>query len=120
MLAAYLRLHNVNNTPYWYTDEGTHLEIVRHWLNGETRYLAVGKSLLLFGRLPAFYWLLAPFTSLFGLDITTLRTLTGILGVASVFLLYGLGYSAYKTNRVNVLFPLLTALLGFQDLPETI
>lgn len=33
-LAAYLRLANNGTIPGWYTDEGTHLEIVRHLAQG--------------------------------------------------------------------------------------
>ena len=88
LLALYLRWENVGADPDWYTDEGTHLEIARHWLNGEQRYLAIGQSTLLFAKLPLFEWVLAGFIAVFGKSMTTLRMLTGGLGVVTVWLLY--------------------------------
>ena len=54
ILAAYLRLANLAVNPAWYTDEGTHLDIVRHLLDGRVQYLAINQSSLLFSRLPLF------------------------------------------------------------------
>lgn len=87
-LAAYLRLAHLSDNPGWYTDEGTHLDIVRHLIGGRTQYLAVDQSTLLFSRLPLFEALLALWSRVFGLSIDTLRTLTGSLGVMSVALIY--------------------------------
>lgn len=89
-LAAYLRLANVTDNPGWYTDEATHLDILRHWLAGETQYLAVTQSVLLFSRLPLFTAVLIPAATLFGVSMTMLRVVTGCLGVLSVGLLYGM------------------------------
>jgi 4-amino-4-deoxy-L-arabinose transferase-like glycosyltransferase len=89
LLAAYLRLHQVSTNPGWYTDETTHIDIARHLLNGENRYLAIQHSTLLFARLPLFEYLLAATFKLFGDGISTLRTLTTLLGVLSVLSLYG-------------------------------
>jgi hypothetical protein len=87
VFAAYLRLHNVTDNPGWYTDETTHIDIARHLQNGEMRYMVINDSTLLFARLPLFYLLLA--LNLSDVEaITTLRTLTGSLGVLSVLLLY--------------------------------
>lgn len=88
-LAAYLRLANVDQTPGWYTDEGTHLDIARHILQGETRYLAITQSTILFAKFPLFEWLLAGSIQLVGVNILALRGLTGLLGVISVILVYG-------------------------------
>ncbi len=57
-LAAYLRLAYNADNPGWYTDEGTHLAIAQNLAQGRVQYLAVKDS--------------------------TLRTLTGVLGVATV------------------------------------
>lgn len=87
-LAAYLRLTHLAHNPGWYTDEATHLNIAQHLLRGQTQYLAITQSFLLFGRMPLFEWLLAG-TTAFGQDgMMTLRLLTGALGVATVGLLY--------------------------------
>lgn len=89
-LAGHLRLTNVAENPGWYTDETTHIDIANHRLAGETRYMLIDDSTLMFGRLPLFHILLAGY---FQLSPTTdhmlaLRTFTGLLGVLSVGLLY--------------------------------
>ena len=88
ILAAYLRLANNGLTPGWYTDEGTHLEIARHWAQGRVQYLAINQSTLLFAKLPLFEFILTALIRLHGVKITTLRTLTGLLGLLSVGTLY--------------------------------
>ena len=93
-LAAALRLVHVAENPGWYTDEFTHLDIARHLLAGRTQYMAVQGSWLIFGRLPLFEWLLAGAFRLFGPDVTTLRTLTGLLGTLNVGLVYGIARRA--------------------------
>lgn len=87
-LAAYLRLAHLSANPGWYTDEATHLNIAEHFLRGQIQYLAVTQSVLLFGRMPLFDWLLAGALRLGGEPMTTLRLLTGLLGVLSVAVLY--------------------------------
>src|SRR5262245_15274621 len=87
-LAAYLRLSNNANTPGWYTDEGTHLEIAQHLAQGQIQYMAIRQSTLLFAKLPLFDLLLASLLTPAREDIATLRYLTGVLGVISVAILY--------------------------------
>lgn len=87
-LAAWLRLHRAADTPGWYSDEGTHLEIARHLLSGRVQYFALNQSTLLVARLPLFDGLLAGVMRVAGADMQTLRGLTGVLGVLSVVLLY--------------------------------
>lgn len=96
-VAAWLRLAGLANNPHWYSDEGTHLDIARHTLLGETRYLAIDQSVLLFARLPLFNWVLSGWMSLFGrllpqeqTNMLTLRTLTALCGVGCVFVTYWL------------------------------
>jgi hypothetical protein len=88
-LAAYLRLANNANTPGWYTDEGTHLDIAQHLARGRVQYLALRESTLLVSRLPLFEMLLAAWLKIGGEGMGALRTLTGALGVVSVGTLYG-------------------------------
>ncbi|MBL8056991.1 MAG: hypothetical protein JNK29_09855 [Anaerolineales bacterium] len=89
LLAAVPRLAgDLAGNPGWYTDEGAHLDIVRHLLAGQARFLAVQGSTLLFARPPLFHLLLAGPVALFGLDMGTLRAVTGGLGVLSVAALY--------------------------------
>lgn len=87
-LAAYLRIANIVDNPGWFSDEGTQLEIARHWLDGRQQYLAITQSVLLFSRLPLFTAVLALAAKLGGVTMVTLRLLTGSLGVLSVSLLY--------------------------------
>ncbi|MGH2521410.1 MAG: glycosyltransferase family 39 protein [Anaerolineales bacterium] len=110
-LAAYLRLANRAANPGWYTDEGTHLDITRHLLQGQVQYLAINKSFLLFARLPPFELLLAGVSGLSGGGIGTLRGLTGGLGVASVGMLYWLVRAAQQAEGQRDRLPLLAALL---------
>jgi 4-amino-4-deoxy-L-arabinose transferase-like glycosyltransferase len=107
ILAAYLRLANVAVNPAWYTDEGTHLDIARHLLQGQVQYLAINQSWLLFSRLPLFEWLLSGATLLGGASMLTLRTLTGLLGVITVAVIY---LTVRRTTR-DVWLALLAALL---------
>jgi 4-amino-4-deoxy-L-arabinose transferase-like glycosyltransferase len=97
-LAAYLRLANLEATPGWYTDEGTHLAIARHLAEGRVQYLAITQSTLLFAKLPIFELILAGAVRLFGLEMGTLRAVTGSLGVISVGVLY-FGARAMTQNR---------------------
>lgn len=88
LLAAWLRLANVHDNPGWYSDEGTHLAIAGALADGEQRYLAVAGPSLLFAKLPLFEGALALLIRCCGQSMAALRTLTGLLGAASVGLLY--------------------------------
>jgi 4-amino-4-deoxy-L-arabinose transferase-like glycosyltransferase len=107
ILAAHLRLANVAHNPGWYTDEGTHLDIARHLLRGEVQYLAINQSWLLFSRLPLFEWLLSGAALIGGVSLLTLRTVTGLLGVITVVVLY---LTVRRMTR-DVWLALLAALL---------
>lgn len=110
MLAAYLRLVHVADNPGWYTDEATHLDILQHRLAGETQYLAVTQSVLLFSRLPLFTAVLVPVATLFGVSMTMLRMVTGCLGVLSVGLMYGMVRSGLGDQALALLSALLLAI----------
>ncbi len=90
LFAAYLRLTNVAENPGWYTDETTHIDIANHRLAGQTQYMLIDDSTLMFGRLPLFHILLATYFQLSGNPdhMLALRTFTGLMGVLSVGLLY--------------------------------
>lgn len=89
ILAAYLRLANITDSPGWYTDEGTHLAIAGQLAQGRTQYLAITQSTLLFAKLPLFELLLAALLKLAGGGMGTLRALSAILGLISIVVLYG-------------------------------
>ena len=109
-LAAYLRLWRVAETPGWFSDEGTHLEIARHLLDGRIQYLSVTQSTLLFARLPLFEWLLAGVARLFGLGMGTLRSVTAVLGTLSVALLYAMLRDISKDRWLALTAALLLAV----------
>lgn len=108
-LAAYLRLYRVDQTPGWFSDEGTHLAIARSLQAGQVQYLALNQSTLLAARLPLFELLLSAAVSVGGLSMGTLRTLTGLLGVLSVALLYGVVQAAFN-RRAALLAALMLAI----------
>lgn len=116
LLAGYLRLHNLETNPGWYSDEGTHLGIARELLNGRWQYLAINQSTLLFAKLPLFEALLAAAVHFFGLKMLTLRGLTAGLGILSVGLTYRIGRVQMPQSRW---FPL-TAALALAIYPQAI
>jgi hypothetical protein len=108
-LAAYLRLANVEQSPGWYTDEGTQLEIARNFQEGRVEYFALNRSTLLVARLPLFPGLLALAGNVFGTDMLTLRSMTAWLGVVTVFLVYFV--VRWTQSGRNTALSLLTALM---------
>ncbi len=89
LLAGYFRLVNLTGNPGWYADEAVHLEIADNLLEGRIQFMAVTDSTLFFARMPIFQMSLAGAMAVFGEDIQTLRTLTALLGIGSVVLLWG-------------------------------
>lgn len=110
LLAAYLRLAHNTDTPGWYTDEGTHLDIARNLVHGRMQYMAITQSTLLFAKLPLFEALLALCLRIKDNGIGTLRTLTGILGVFSVGILYAIVRHIQKQPTLAMLSALMLAL----------
>lgn len=87
-LAAFFRLYNLPDTPGWYSDEGTLVNIAQNLLQGRWQYLALNQSTLLAARLPLFTLLLSGWFRLFGAGIDSLRLLTALLGTLSAGLVY--------------------------------
>ncbi len=85
--AAFLRFSNLTQSPHWFSDEGTHLDIAQNLIAGNTQYLAVNQSILLFARLPLFEHLLAFALRLYPHGMTTLRGLTATLSLLTIGLL---------------------------------
>ena len=110
LLAACLRLANVAVNPAWYTDEGTHLDIARHLLQGQVQYLAINQSWLLFSRLPLFEILLSGAALVGGVSMLALRTLTAGLGAITVAVLYAVMRRATRDARLALLAALLLAI----------
>lgn len=127
-LAAYLRLVNLQDNPYWYTDEATHLNIAHHLLEGRIQYMSVSQSTLFFARLPLFELILAACLKFFGNDILTLRTLTALLNTFSVGLVWVVvrrlsAFIRHQDDRLSIvqyrLLPLLAAFL-FAMYPQAV
>lgn len=87
-IAAYFRLVNLAENPGWYSDEATHVDIAHHMMNGEIRYLALKDSMLLVARPPLFHVILSVVFRATEVDILPARTLTAVLGVVAVALIY--------------------------------
>jgi 4-amino-4-deoxy-L-arabinose transferase-like glycosyltransferase len=110
LLAAYSRLANVAVNPAWYTDEGTHLDMARHLLQGRVQYLAINQSWLLFSRMPLFEILLSGAALSSGVSMHTLRTVTACLGVIAVAVLYVTAQRTTRDTRLALLAALLLAI----------
>lgn len=108
--AAYLRFVNLAGNPGWYTDEGTHLEIAKQLLNGQTRYFAINQSILIFSRPPIFGRLLAFCGSYRGIEMLALRELTAFLGTLSVFLTYVTTQSLFRDRWLSLSAALILAI----------
>lgn len=102
LIGNFVRFHNLSWNPGWYTDEGTHVEIARHLLNGETQYLGITDSYLIAARLPLFEHLLALWFRLVGVGMFQLRLLTSFLGLLIGIAVYLL-MVAISRNRILAL-----------------
>ncbi len=110
LLAAWLRLAHAADNPGWFSDEGTQLELARQALHGRAQYFAITQSTLLFSRLPLFTAVLAAAARLGGLSMTTLRLLSGSLGMLTVGLVYGLARWGFGRRPLALLAALLLAV----------
>lgn len=99
LVASFVRFWNLESNPAWYTDEGTHIEIARHLINGKTQYLGITESYLIAARLPLFEHLLAFWMRLAGVSMLSLRILTSFCGVLTVALVYRLCRQAASNPR---------------------
>ena len=119
LLATALRTWNLTHNPAWFSDEGTHLDIARHILLGNTRYLPINQSTLLFAKLPGFEYLLAAALRLFPWGMTTLRGLTATLNLVAIALLLPTETNRPISQYLPALFltvlptPVLYARFGF-------
>jgi hypothetical protein len=101
LLAGYMRFMHVADNPAWYTDEGTHMSIAHHLLQGRVQYFAVTDSMLVFARPPLFHACLAVVSAIFGEGIATLRGFTAGLGVLATALVFMLAYAFYPTRKAG-------------------
>jgi len=99
LIASFVRLWNLEWNPAWYADEGTHIEIARHLMQGENYYLGITDSYLIAARLPLFEHLLALWFQFIGVSMLSLRILTALIGILSTALLYHVVASTSGNNR---------------------
>ena len=59
VIASFAHFWNLEISPAWYTDEGTHIEIARHLMQAKIHYLGIIDSFVIVARLPVFEHLLA-------------------------------------------------------------
>ncbi|PJF38380.1 MAG: hypothetical protein CUN55_17450, partial [Phototrophicales bacterium] len=83
-----------------YTDEGTHIEIARHLIDGEVEYLGITSSYLIAARLPLFEHMLGWWFRFVGVGMFQLRILTSLLGILTVVLCYHFARTATHDSRL--------------------
>lgn len=88
LITSLVRVWHIESNPAWYTDEGTHIEIARHLLDGNIQYLGITDSYMIAARLPLFENLLALWFRCVGVGMFQLRILTSLLGIITVALVY--------------------------------
>ncbi len=108
-LAGALRFANLGETPGWYSDEGTVLNIAQNLLSGQVRSYALQDSTLLIARMPLYPLLASLCFRIFGVSIETLRGMSAALGLLSVGLLYLI--LRRKLGRPGAPLALLAALM---------
>jgi len=87
-LATFLRLPHLRLVPAWYPDEGSNIAIAASLAQGESAYLAFGRSSFINGHPPLLYLGMAVLFRWLGVDILWARLLTVALGLLTLVLLY--------------------------------
>ncbi len=90
VLAAYLRLHDLESVPGWYPDEGSNVAVAAALARGESSYLALGDSSFINGHPPLYYLGLALLFRLGGTSMVVARAWSVSLGLSTLLLLYGI------------------------------
>lgn len=91
LLAAFLRLYRVGDYMTFLGDEGRDVLVVKGILEGDFTLLGPRSSAGDFYTGPIYYYMMAPFLWLFRLDPIGPSVMIGLLGVATVFLIYYAG-----------------------------
>jgi hypothetical protein len=86
--AGTLRFMNLEFNPGIYSDEGTILEIARNVQQGNWSYFAFNQGTLLVARLPLFPLIVSRIMGVLDNDLLALRSLTAVLGVLAVLMIY--------------------------------
>lgn len=88
LLAAFLRLYRIGDYMTFLGDEGRDVLIVKGILEGDFTLLGPRSSAGNFFTGPIYYYMIAPFLWLSRLDPVGPAIMVGLLGVATVYLLY--------------------------------
>ena len=105
LLAAFLRLYHLKETPGWWPDEGVMLNITGNLLRGKAQFFA-----LTYPYVPhpiGYFLLAAPFVKILGYNIISLRIMSAVAGILSVYFLYRLGkiiYNAFAGLIASAIF----------------
>ena len=102
VIASIVRFVNIEINPAWYTDEGTHIEIAKHLIQGKNLYLGITDSYLIAARLPLFEHNLAIWFRLVGVGMFQLRLLTAFIGILTGVALYRLASLIFDDKRLVI------------------
>ncbi len=95
----------------WYSDEGTHLAILRSLLQGRWDYLGIQYGVLLAARQPLFYLLFLPVARSAGLSLEALRGFSLAMVVVTGLLLYAYAWQAERNPVWGALAAVVYALV---------
>ncbi len=91
LFAAFLRLYRIADYMTFLGDEGRDVLVVYNILHGKLTLLGPTASVGGFFLGPIYYYFMAPFLWLFHYDPVGPAVMVGLLGVATVFLIYKIG-----------------------------
>lgn len=91
LLSAFLRLYRISDYMTFLGDEGRDVMVAKGILEGNFTLLGPRASAGDFFLGPVYYYMIAPFLWLFRMDPVGPSVMVGLLGVATVFLLYFVG-----------------------------
>ncbi len=88
LLSAFLRLYKISDYMVFLGDEGRDVLVVKQILEGDLTLLGPRSSAGDFFTGPVYYYMIAPFLWLSGLDPVGPAVMIALLGIATVFLIY--------------------------------
>lgn len=117
LLASFLRLYNIRNTVIFLGDEGRDaLAVKRIVVDLDPTLLGPTASVGGFYLGPVYYYMIAPFMLLFGMDPVGGAVMVALMGVAAVALIYWLlrqSYGVFTAGLVSLLYAVSPGLVRF-------
>lgn len=89
ILAAFLRLYNLEITPGWWPDEGVYLNIAGNLAHGKTQMFAFTYPFV--PHPPLFFIVVIPFIKIFGYKILAVRLVSALAGIGIIYVMYLIG-----------------------------